>query len=228
LNRGDGARSGAGKRAAWAAVLFDLDGTLADSIGLILRCYRHTIRTHLGIEPEDADWLAGLGQPLHVQFAGFARSADEVQAMVDTYVGYQRTVHDDLVRPFPGVGAVLDRLVAAGTRLGIVTSKRREIALRTLHVCGLADRFDPIVTPEDVTRPKPDAEPVLVALRALGNPDRWRVLMVGDAPVDVRCGRAAGIRTAGALWGPFSRAALEQVRPDVLLESIEDLLAFEP
>jgi pyrophosphatase PpaX len=52
--------------------------------------------------------------------------------------------------------------------------------------------------------------------------------MVGDAPVDVRCGRAAGVRTAGALWGPFPRAALEEVRPDILLDSIDDLLAFGP
>lgn len=228
MHREDGRENAGARPAAWSAVLFDLDGTLADSIELILRCYRHTIRTHLGGDPDDAAWLAGLGQPLHVQFADFARTPDEVQGMVDTYVGYQRTVHDRLVRPYPGVAAVLDRLTADGARIGVVTSKRREIALRTLGVCGLADRFDPIVTPEDVVRPKPDPEPIRFALRALGDPDPERVLMVGDAPVDILCGRAAGVRTAAALWGPFPRAALEDARPDALLDSIEDVLALQP
>jgi pyrophosphatase PpaX len=208
--------------------LFDLDGTLADSIELILRCYRHTIRTHLGTEPEDSAWLSGLGQPLHVQFGGFARSPGEIRAMVETYVGYQRTIHDQLVRPFPGVTGVLDRLIAAGVRTGIVTSKRREIAVRTLRVCGIESRFDTIVTPADVERPKPDPQPVRVALRALGDPDPRRVLLAGDAPVDILAGRAAGVRTAAALWGPFPRATLEAAQPDFLLEAIEELLALEP
>jgi len=217
-----------GGTASWHAVLFDLDGTLADSVGLILLCFRHTLRTHLALDPDDALWLQGLGQPLRVQFARFARSEAEVDAMIETYVCHQRGIHDDHVRPFPGVDAVLDRLGATGARLGIVTSKHREMALRTLRICGIESRFHTLITPEDVLRPKPDAEPVLAAMRALGDPAPDRVLMVGDAPVDILAGRGAGVRTAAALWGPFSRAALEPTRPDFWCENPEQLLELHP
>lgn len=208
----------------WAAVLFDLDGTLADSVGLILECYRHTMRVHLGTVPEDGRWLAGLGTPLAVQLAEFARSAEEVAAMVRTYVSHQRQVHDDMVRPYPGVRPVLDALAAAGVGLAVVTSKRHEMATRTMQRCGLAGLFAVVVTPDEVTRAKPDPAPVQAALAALGVGDPRQALFVGDAPVDIQAGRAAGARTAAALWGAFPRVVLEATAPDYLLAAPEAIL----
>ena len=214
--------------AGWEALLFDLDGTLADSVGLILHCYRHTMRTHLGHEPADELWLAGMGTPLMVQLEAFARSAHELLAMQDTYRSFQRTVHDDMVRPYPGASETLEDLAGRGVRLGVVTSKHREMTLRTLRVCGLVDHFDVIITPEDVTRGKPDPEPVLVALERLGDLHPRRVLFVGDAPVDVHAGRAAGVRTAGALWGPFGHEVLREAGADYLLHALADVLTLRP
>ena len=54
------------------AVLFDLDGTLADTVGLILLSYRHTMERHLGAAPPDEAWIAGMGRPLRDQLAEFA------------------------------------------------------------------------------------------------------------------------------------------------------------
>lgn len=216
------------RRAPWSAVLFDLDGTVADSIELILHCFRHTIRTHYGTAPDEARWLASLGRPLRVQFAEFARSAEEADRLVETYVAHQRAVHDQFVRPYPGIDEMLAGLAGRGVKLGIVTSKRREMATRTLRVCGIERWFGILITPEDVLRPKPDAEPVLAALSGLGHPDRARVLMVGDAPVDVLAGRAAGVRTGAALWGPFPRRALEEAGADYFFEAPAAVLALEP
>lgn len=208
----------------WAAVLFDLDGTLIDSIELALRCYRHTIRTHLGAEPDDGAWIRDMGRPLREQLARFARTADEVEAMVETYVGLQAQIHDDLVRPYPGVPETLAALERLGIPVAIVTSKRERMTRRGLEHCGIARHFDVVVTPEDVRRAKPDPEPVRLALRRLGDPPASRVLFVGDSPHDVAAGRAAGVRTAGALWGPFPCAALMESGADYLLESMLDLL----
>ena len=69
----------------WAAVLFDLDGTLADTTELILRCYRHTMHVHLGHAPPDRRWTAGMGTPLREQLKEFARDAEEEARMADTY-----------------------------------------------------------------------------------------------------------------------------------------------
>lgn len=205
------------------AVLFDLDGTLADTVELILRCYRHTMRTHLGESPPDAAWLRTLGTPLREQFKDFARSADEAVAMLTTYVGYQRTVHDQWVRPYPGVVEMVEELASAGVPMAVVTSKQREMALRTVACCGLGGRFRTLVCADDVERAKPHPDPVWRALEGLDSPEPGRVLFVGDSPFDLRAGREAGVRTAAALWGPFPRGLLEAERPDFYVAGAEEV-----
>jgi pyrophosphatase PpaX len=207
------------------AVLYDFDGTLADSTDLIMRSYRHTMRTHLGQAPPDADWLSGFGMTLETQLRRFARDEGEAQAMLDTYRTFQNTIHDDLLRPFPGAAETVAELERRGYRLAIVTSKHRRSAMRGMELCGIVSHFDVIVTPEDVKEPKPHPEPVLLALQKLGvAPDE--ALFVGDSPHDIAAGRAAGTRTAAALWGPFGREALETAGPDAFLGAQEDVLGL--
>lgn len=207
------------------AVLYDFDGTLADSTELIMRSYRHTMTTHLGVCPPDERWLEGFGTPLDVQIERFARSTVEFTAMMETYRSFQSLHHDDLLRPFPGATAVVERLAARGIALAIVTSKHREATLRGMGLCGILDHFAEIVTPEDVARAKPDPEPVLRAMERLGV-GAEETLFVGDSPHDMAAGHGAGTRTAAALWGPFPRAALEAERPDYWLRSQEDVLGL--
>lgn len=205
------------------AVLYDFDGTLADSTELTMRCYRHTMRTHLGDVLPDEVWLSGFGTTLEAQMRRFGRDPGEVQAMLDTYRTYQNTIHDDLLRPFPDAAETVAELERRGYGLAIVTSKRRRAALRGMELCGLVRHFDVIVTPEDVTEAKPDPEPVLLALERLGVAPH-QALFVGDSPHDVAAGRAAGTRTAAALWGPFPRQALDEAAPDVFLRTQRDVL----
>jgi pyrophosphatase PpaX len=208
-------------------VLFDLDGTLADTVDLILRCYRHTMTAHLGEAPPDERWLAGIGTPLRTQLAGFARDDAEADAMLDTYVRFQRTIHDDMVVAYPGAVDLTRALADAGVAVGVVTSKRREMAERTLARCGLADAYQVLVAADDVTRGKPDPEPVWQALDVLGLRHRAdRTLFVGDSPFDIKAGRRAGTRTAAALWGPFERVILEAERPDFWVDRLEDVLTL--
>lgn len=212
----------------WSAVLFDLDGTLADTVGLILRCYRHTMSAHRGGPLPDERWLATIGRPLRDQLLDFAEDEEEAAAMLETYVAFQRTVHDDMVRPYPGAVEVLDELRGGGTRLGVVTSKRREMAERTLSCCGFLDRFDVLIGADDVSAGKPDPEPVLAALERLGDADPGRTLFVGDSPFDVIAGREAGVRTAAALWGPFPREVLEEAGPDYFVRTIAEIRTLSP
>jgi pyrophosphatase PpaX len=210
----------------WRGVFFDLDGTLADTLELILSSYRHTMQRHLGEAPPDERWLATSGTPLREQLKDFARDEREAEQMLETYTTFQRAVHDQMARPFPGAARVLGALREQGVRLAVVTSKRRAVASRTLEVCGLQDAVDLVVAADDVARGKPDPEPVLRALDVLDlAPHRERVLVVGDSPFDLRAGRAAGTRTAGVSWGAFPRSALEVERPDYLFESLDELLA---
>ena len=206
----------------FSTFLFDLDGTLIDSVELILRSYRHTLRTHRGVEPPDELWLKGLGTPIRVQLRQWTDDPAEIDAMAQTYTTYNLEHHDALVRPYDGIVSAVTRLRERGKRLGLVTSKVRSTALRGLRLAGIADAFDVIVGADEVVHPKPHPEPVLTALERLGV-GREDAVFIGDARHDMVCGRAAGVATAAALWGPFDRAHLEDLDPDYWLERPEDL-----
>ncbi|HUF76715.1 MAG TPA: HAD-IA family hydrolase [Longimicrobiales bacterium] len=220
---------GAGPAGVWRGVFFDLDGTLADTVELILRSYRHTMQTHLGTPPPDERWRSTIGTPLRTQLLDFARDELEAAAMLETYTVFQRSVHDEMVRPFPGSLAVLAGLKERGARLAVVTSKRNEVARRTMEVCGLWDAVELVVGADDVTLGKPDPEPVQRALDALELRARpHEVLFVGDSPFDLRAGRAAGTCTAAVGWGAFQRRILEAERPDYFLDTLEEVLTTAP
>ncbi len=212
----------------WDAVLFDLDGTLADTVALILESYRHTMRVHLGEAPPDERWLDMLGRPLHDQMQIFARTEAEADAMLDTYVTYQRSVHDEMTRPYPAAQEVLSSLSARGAALGVVTSKRSGIAQRTLEVCELWDHFQVVVCADHVSNGKPHPEAVEQALRLLGIHRKRRVLFVGDSPFDMEAGRRGGVRTAAALWGPFDEAVLLRTEPDFVVRELTAVLGISP
>jgi pyrophosphatase PpaX len=212
-----------GERTGIRAVLFDFDGTLADTTELILRCYRHTMTCHLGEVPPDEEWLSGFGTPLRTQITRFARTLEEVEVMLETYRSFQRREFDTVLRPFPGAVETIGELARQGVPMAIVTSRYRESTLRGIDLCGLTDHISIIVTPEDVTHAKPHPEPVLCALDRLGAEAREAVF-VGDSPHDIAAGRAAGTWTAAALWGPFPRSVLEAERPDFLLSAQHELL----
>jgi pyrophosphatase PpaX len=205
-------------------VLFDLDGTLIDSERLILASYRHAMLEHLGRVPPEDSWKATIGQPLVVQMAMFAEREDQVEPMIHTYVTHNLAHHDDYVRPFPGVRKVVSAVRESGRTLGIVTSKKRRATRMGLSRCELPEAwFEAIVTADDVVRYKPEPEPVLEALRRL-DARPGEALLVGDSTHDMRSGRAAGVTTAAALWGPYSREQLEPTEPDVWLRAPQDLL----
>lgn len=206
----------------FATFLFDLDGTLIDSVELILSSYRHTMRVHRREVPGDELWLAGLGTPLRVQFRQFTDDPAEIDAMIATYREYNLAHHDAMARPYDGVVDEVRRLAAPGRRFGLVTSKSRSGAERGLRLIGLADTFEVIVGSDEVTNPKPHPEPVLTALERLGATPASAVF-IGDSRHDVQCGHAAGVRTAAVLWGPFDRPHLEDLAPDYWLERPADL-----
>jgi pyrophosphatase PpaX len=205
--------------------LFDLDGTLIDSIRLILDSYHHTLTQHNLPARTDEDWLKGVGTPLAVQFAEWRESPEMLEALIATYREYNLRHHDSMVTVYPGVLEAVREIKAAGTQTGLVTSKNRLGALRGLKLVGLEALMDVLVCADEVTNPKPHPEPVEKALALLGA-DPARTVYVGDSIHDMHSGRAAGVKTAAALWGPFGRDHLESASPDYWLEAPGDLVAL--
>lgn len=209
----------------FVAVLFDLDGTLIDSTRLIIESYHHTMRVHRGQTLPDAEWIAGLGTPLRVQFRRFTDDDAELQRMIATYRGWNYAHHDAMVSGFPGALEAVKGLKARGAKLAIVTSKNRHGVERGLTLCGFEGLFDTIVTSDDLEASKPDPAPVVAALTRLEAPAP-STLLVGDSPHDIAAGRDAGTSTAACLWGPFQRDALARERPNYWLNSFEELSAL--
>jgi len=204
-------------------VLFDLDGTLIDSVRLILDSYHHTLAAH-GLPPRsDEEWLRGVGMPLTSQFAEWRDDRGTMEALIATYRKYNLEHHDRMVTVYPGVVGAVQALKAAGVATGLVTSKNRSGAVRGLTLAKLESLMDVLVCADEVTNPKPHPEPVETAVRLLGAEPETTVY-VGDSIHDMLSGRAAGVRTAAALWGPFGRSHLEGASPDYWLDTPEDLI----
>ena len=206
-------------------VLFDLDGTLIDSIELILNSARYAFEK-LGRDcPTDDEWLAGVGIPLFTMFRRYARDEADCAALIAAYREYQLVHHDRLTRCYDQVAETVDILRLRGHDIGIVTSKSEALALRGLAHVGLARHMDTIVGCDSSTRHKPDPEPVRIALHRLdASPED--AIFVGDSVHDVLAGNAAGVHTAAALWGAFKRADLEPGEPNAWLESVSDLVTL--
>lgn len=204
-------------------VLFDLDGTLIDSVRLILDSYHHTLAQHGLPARTDAEWLKGVGTPLTVQLAEWRDQPGAIEAMIATYREYNLKHHDRMVTVYPGVVDAVREIKAASIQTGLVTSKNRPGALRGLKLVGLEALMDVLVCADEVTNPKPHPEPVEKAVSLLGA-DPSTTLYVGDSVHDMHSGRAAGVLTAAALWGPFPRSQLEQTQPDYWLDTPSDLV----
>jgi len=207
----------------YETVLFDLDGTLIDSVDLIVDSYVHTFTTH-GVPMRTRDEiLAGLGTPLRIAFGKLTGDPAEIEAWIATYREYNLAHHDERVHAYPGTVAMVRHLKESGRRIGLVTSKNRSGANRGLELVGLGDTMEVIVAADDVTNPKPHPEPVLRALAQLAMP-AGSCVFVGDSHHDVNSGRSAGVATIGVTWGPFDRRHLEEVAPDHYCDTPGELL----
>lgn len=221
------------------AILFDLDGTLIDSTDLILRCFQHSWETVCGFNHSREALVKTFGIPLRdamhrllaaargPETRGNPAEADNetIDQLLLEYRSYNIANHDLLARPFERTGDVLSELRRRGYLISVVTSKSRELGLRGLRLFSLESLIDSAVFLEDTHAHKPHPEPILTALHRL-NQGTQAAAYIGDSRHDIVAARAAGVRSVAALWGPTPRTELERERPDLLAESITDLLAI--
>jgi pyrophosphatase PpaX len=203
-------------------VLLDLDGTVIDSVALIRESHRHAVRTVLGEEWEDDRLVANVGRPLIEQMAVF--SPDRAQELYDVYRRWNHANTSALLLAYEGVEAALRELRDDGRRLAIVTSKSHDaVDLAWGVLPSLRELFDVVIAAEDTERHKPEADPILEALRRLGAGTDG-ACYVGDAPFDMMAGRAAGVTTIAVTWGFFPPHELMSLEPDLVADTPADLL----
>lgn len=206
----------------WGVVLFDLDGTLADTIPLIVASYQHAFRAVLGEEPTEERARAWIGRPLLE--ALLEESPEHGHELDRAYREWNLANTSRLIRRYAGVPELLAALAAAGARTAVVTSKRRHAAGLALTGVGIDDLVGVAASLEDTERHKPFADPLLHAARVLGV-EPQECVYVGDAVVDLRAARAAGMAAVGVTWGAGVPAELEAAGPDALVRTVAELAA---
>ncbi len=228
---GAGDRATPPREAPPEILLFDLDGTLVDTVADIAFAANaalsetgrpevptDTVRTFVGDGARElmARCIAHVGE-------GQSGAAAEIDLATSRFREIYSADPCRLARPYPGVVTGLGSL-GERSRLAVVTNKPLEIAMALLESLGLASAFELVVGERGVGRSKPDPAPLTFALQALGGRS-GRAWMVGDGLQDLRAGRAAGIRVAAALWGFVAEGELRALAPDLVVASFGDLVA---
>ena len=214
---------------SYQSYLFDLDGTLLDTIGLIIACYRHlfehiqekyevvvsvseeTLRSNVGIP---------LRQTLEIYLEGTGVDIEEV---IDEYRQYQLKIWKDYVKVFDGVIDTLKSLKSAKRNVAVVTSRYLKLTKLYSEHLGLAEFIDVYVTPDTVTESKPHPESAFKAAQLL-NSKPAECLFVGDSIHDIRCAQAAGMDSALVLWGAASADEVEKINPSYVISRLVELV----
>jgi pyrophosphatase PpaX len=203
-------------------ILLDLDGTVIDTVALIRESHRHAVRTVLGREMSDEQLVSQVGRPLIEQMQVF--SPEHADELFRVYREWNHANTAALIASYDGIDGVLAALKADGRTLGIVTSKSRDAVDLAFASIPIEHYFDVVITADDSTLHKPNAEPVLAGFEALGRSLNGGCY-VGDAPFDLQAAAAAGVAGIGVTWGFFPRSALEAEKPRVIVDTPEELLS---
>ena len=197
------------------AILFDLDGTLLDSVPVILKASREAY-AQMGMPYDEALVRKSIGLPLEVQACRDA--PDRYDEFLETYREIYRKYEGRAVRLFPDTLAMLDIVRSRGFTMGIVTSKSARGAQRAIQQTGMAGKFQVVVAADDVRRPKPHPEPILAAPDTLeASPDR--AVYVGDSLYDVDAAQKACVKMVGVSWGARSPEDLAIACADLVFDT---------
>lgn len=204
-------------------IIFDLDGTLIDTLPLIYRAFNSALAPELGRTLQPNEIRAMFGPPDNQIIANLISDPDRKDAAIDRYVSAYSTDHDEYAIVYDGIPELLAEARARGSRLAVVTGKSRVTAIESLNRTGLAEYFELVLAGDDVEQQKPHPEAVLKALESLGHEPGMTGVIVGDSAADVGAGKQAGLRTIGVYWGVPEHHDLEAAQPDAYASNVNQL-----
>lgn len=210
------------------AIVYDFDGTLADTLPLITASWNAALRDFLPHPYEIEDVVARFGPTEENMLRDYLSTHDQptIDAAIERYFAHYRLTHE-LAQPFAGIDELLHQTRARGYKCGLMTGKARRAATITLELLGWQDKFEIVVTGDDIARTKPDPEGILQALQVLATPPA-RAIYVGDMDFDIKAAHAAGCRAFAAGWNAHDAVSLRDAQPDAWLNQPDDLWQFLP
>jgi phosphoglycolate phosphatase len=204
-------------------VVFDLDGTLVDSGKDIAQATNFALESHGFARLDFAEVLSYVGDGARLLLARSAHLEPDhprISDLLATFLDHYSAHAVDHTRPLPGVSEALPAL--SEFTLAVCTNKPRKTAEIVLQALDLERHFSTVIAGGDLPRHKPDPAPLFEIARRL-EVQAGELVMVGDGPQDVECGRAAGARTVGVLGGIADGPRLLASSPDAVLSSLSEL-----
>lgn len=206
------------------AVIFDMDGTLADTFPLVVSAWNAAMRKHAGRDATAAEVIARFGVPDPVMIRN-ALPAHLGDAAVEAYHDHYEREHARLAQPFEGITEMLSSIKSRALLTGVMTGKGRRSAKITLAALAWEGMFDAVVTGEDVTDQKPHPEGLLKVAQQLRVAPA-ECVFVGDSPADIGAGKNAGMRTIVAGWHPVYLDEVRALGPDYWAETPGDVVSL--
>ena len=205
------------------AVLYDFDGTLADSVPAIVESFKLAYIELFGeCTRTEEDFRSYIGLPLARTFE--MHDPETADKLVATYLNInEKMLRDGVVGFFPGIYEMLTEIQEMGVKQGIVTSKSRNSTTISLDVLDAWKYFDANVFREDTDEHKPAPAPLIEGAKRMGITDMSRVLYVGDALPDALCAKNAGCDFALVDWTAMDRNSPEMANPTYLIKETKDL-----
>jgi pyrophosphatase PpaX len=213
-------------------ILFDFDGTIADTNEIIMVCLQTTAEHAMGRRLTDDELDGLLGRPLLDQTAYMDESRAE--ELVDFYRSKYKERRDEMTALFPGMYDLLSRLKSMGYKLAVVSNKNIAGIEHGLEFLHIGKFFDTFVASEHVENKKPHPEPVITALENLnggkGASDidlcLQETVMIGDSIHDIECGRNAGCMTILVSWTIIDMRVFSDAIPTFIADSPEAIMEF--
>jgi HAD superfamily hydrolase (TIGR01549 family) len=209
-------------RPTFPNIIFDMDGTLVDTLGLITDAYNYVTSTHLPTRLQTDQVLMIPGRTLEDQLANCV-AKNNLPIAVELYHEFFKQNFDARLRVFQGIRGLLFSLRRKGVKLAVCTGASRKTADYVLNRTRLLPFFELVRTADDVKKPKPDPEGLL-AVTDLLHASPEQTVYIGDHPNDFRASRSAGVRSASALWESQLSSELEQLKPDFAFRHPSEVL----
>lgn len=201
-------------------IVFDLDGTLTNTLPVIFDAFNHVISPYSNRIHSNEEISSYFGPSEENIIANFVPSHEVGRALTKLHSYYTGNGHR--VTLFEGIREIVDLISARNLELFLFTGKGRHGTTITLKQLGLDNAFGAIVTGDDVVRPKPDGEGMFKLLEDTGTSPE-ETIFIGDTEADIMSGRAAGVATALALWGKTVGKNNLSSKPDYILEAPDEL-----
>ena len=207
------------------AIMFDLDGTLADTLDDLTDAYNHGLEQLKlpGHRPEDFKMMVGTGSLDLCRKALPPDRADLAEKLLQISLAYYSEHYLDKTRPYPGITELLDELTRRGIRLAVLSNKPDSFVTRMSKEMFGPDRFDLIAGQQDGVPLKPDPAAVLSILQQLKLPPA-EAIYVGDSGIDMATASAANITSIGVTWGFRDRKDLLDAGANHIIDRAQDLL----